>query len=534
MSRYPALAKSGFVMENGVKISASVPRGPYEAASQTRRARGWTNSSAGPNAVLRQGVETIRRRARDAVRNDPWASNGLEQLVSDTVGSGIRPRSEVEDKATRKMIQDAWRDSIDEFDADGQFSFYGQQALIVRTQCEGGECFTRLRNRRPQDGLNVPLQVQVFEPEHIPVEKNEKLSNGNVIIGGVEFNAIGQRVAYWMYRSHPGDGAAQLRRDIGLPVRVPAEDIIHCYVPLRPGQVRATPEFVQSMLKLYGMDRWDDAVMFRQEIANLFAGFITMEEGSNDVDPFTGDALEDGEDIPEPEFEPGTLQRLGDGESITFPSVPDAGSSYKDFSRSQKEAIAAGFGLPYELLSGDFQGVNDRVMRVILTGYRRRIRQRQQMFVFQHCRGVWQRWMDMAVLSGRLELPEYETRRREYQRVRWVGEGWDYIHPVQDVQADENAIKAGLTSRTEAVTKRGGDVERIDEENAQDNERADDKGVSYTSDGRNATKASTPSAQVSDSDDDDDLDEEERQVKEEETALRRALLNEFNGEQLIA
>ena len=46
-------------------------------------------------------------------------------------------------------------------DADGLLDFYGQQAQAGRTGREGGECFGRLRDRRVEDGLTVPLQVQV-------------------------------------------------------------------------------------------------------------------------------------------------------------------------------------------------------------------------------------------------------------------------------------------------------------------------------------------------------------------------------------
>ncbi len=46
---------------------------------------------------------------------------------------------------------------------------------------EGGECFVRLRNRKPEDGLCVPLQLQVLESEHLDNKSNKTLANGNVI-----------------------------------------------------------------------------------------------------------------------------------------------------------------------------------------------------------------------------------------------------------------------------------------------------------------------------------------------------------------
>ena len=72
---------------------------------------------------------------------------------------------------------------------------------------EGGEALIRIRYRRPEDGLAVALQLQVLEPEHLPVTLNTTVENGNVIRAGIEFDGLGRRVAYHLYRAHPEDGA---------------------------------------------------------------------------------------------------------------------------------------------------------------------------------------------------------------------------------------------------------------------------------------------------------------------------------------
>lgn len=84
--------------------------------------------------------------------------------------------------------------------------FYGLQALACRAMFDGGECLIRLRPRRPEDGLTVPLQLQLLEPEHLPITLNRNLSSGNQVHAGIEFDALGRRMAYHPYRSHPEDG----------------------------------------------------------------------------------------------------------------------------------------------------------------------------------------------------------------------------------------------------------------------------------------------------------------------------------------
>ncbi|UYM16257.1 phage portal protein [Endozoicomonas euniceicola] len=76
--------------------------------------------------------------------------------------------------------------------------------------------------------------------------------------------------------------------------------------------------------------------------------------------------------------------------------------------RQQLMAVATGIGLPFELLTGDMKGVSDRALRLIINEFRRRIQQIQHnQIVFQLCRPVWQRWMDLAVVSGALTVPDY-------------------------------------------------------------------------------------------------------------------------------
>jgi hypothetical protein len=149
----------------------------------------------------------------------------------------------VADVVLRERLQALFRDWTEEADAAGLTDFYGLQALACRAMLEGGEALVRLRHRRIEDGLVVPLQLQVLEPEHLPVHLNTVAENGNVVRAGIEFDRLGRRVAYHLYRSHPEDGAlAPMSGAGGLDtVRVPAGEIIHLYRPLRPARSAASP-----------------------------------------------------------------------------------------------------------------------------------------------------------------------------------------------------------------------------------------------------------------------------------------------------
>ncbi|MET3234217.1 UNVERIFIED_ORG: lambda family phage portal protein [Burkholderia sp. 1263] len=480
---YPSLAKRGFVMPTRLKAAA------YEAASSAgARARSWQTSGAGPNAAAVQNLPLIRSRARDAIRNDPWAKTAIARLVSNTIGTGIQPHPQHPDPAIRRQQKQLWDDWVGESDADGLLDFYGQQTLAARAFFGDGEVLVRRRMRHPDDGLPVPLQLQVLEGDLLPVEKNELRPNGGEIINGVEYDADDRRVAYHLLRRHPGE--YNRMKNVGLvTVPVSADDVAHVFQPLRAGQVRGVPELSTVLLRLHSLDNFDDAVLFRQEISNLFAGFLVKPNAEPGLtgDPVTGEGLVFDSDgfSPVVSLEPGTVQELAPGEDMRFATPPGAGADYAPFMRQQLMAAAASVGMPYEILTGDLREVGDRVLRVLLNEFRRSIEQLQwNIFIHQYCRRAWAWWVDACALSGAMPMPDFHRTRREYLRVRWVPQGWPYIHPVQDVNAQKLAIRSGLTSRSASILKQGEDPEQVDGENAADNARADALGLRYDTDPR--------------------------------------------------
>ncbi|MGC9185779.1 MAG: phage portal protein, partial [Thiomonas sp.] len=208
----------------------------YDAAGGGRRSRAWVVGKAGAITAIAWAQDALRAKSRDAVRKNVWAASGLEAFVSNAIGTGIKPQSMVNDAALREAIHSLWWDWCEEADAAGVLDFYGLQALATRSMLEGGECFVRIRSRRPGDMTTVPLQLQVLEAEHVPVTYNATADNGNPIRCGIEFDAIGRRVAYWMHPVHPDDPLAAPMSGNGASltdlVRIPADEVLHLFRPL--------------------------------------------------------------------------------------------------------------------------------------------------------------------------------------------------------------------------------------------------------------------------------------------------------------
>ncbi len=179
-------------------------------------------------------------------------------------------------------------------------------------------------------------------------------------------------------------------------------------------------------------------------------------------------------------LEPGTMQLLDPGEDIKFSEPSDVGGSYEAFMKQQLRAIAVGTGITYEQLTGDLSGVNYSSIRAGLIEFRRKCAMLQHnVVVFQLCRPVWNRWLELALLSGELDIGEKKGGKEE---VKWIPQGCAYVDPLKDQQAQQMAVRNGFKSRSEVVSELGYDVEEIDQEIAEDQRRASELGLSFDSD----------------------------------------------------
>ena len=444
----------------------------YDAAGNGRRFAGWKTPNSGPNTAI-AGLQKIKDRTRDIIRNEWSGASNVRVVTTNIIGTGIVPRFKTKNAALKKRAATLWAAFVAEADADSVLDFYGIEALVARCWFSDGECFVRERPRRMNDGLAVPMQVQVLESDMCPLldaDTYEGLPAGNYIRQGVEFNQIGRRVAYWFWKAHPGDKPPATVM-VNMLSRIPAEQVCHIFEPLRPGQVRGVPEMVSVVAKLKNIADFDDALLERQRIANLFTLFVTKAMPSGANDPMTGLAYQGSADEPIAALEPGTSQELLPGEDVKFSAPPDSGANYADYMRSQWMGVAAGSGTPYELMSGDLKDVSDRTLRIIINEFRRLCEQRQWLyFIPQLCQKVLAWWAEYAFLAGEFSMEEVA----EVKDVKWAPQGWAYIHPVQDVQGKVMEIEAGLRARSDVISERGDDPEQVDQARAEDRDREDE------------------------------------------------------------
>lgn len=475
------------VDQHGRAIPRSSMVGEYEGAASGRRMNTWGMSTNGPNVSLYSSLSTLRSRSREMRRNNPLMDGGADSEIANIIGSGINPRWQLPfDPGLKKFLQQLWDDWTKESDFAGVSDFYGQQSLGASALIDAGEYLCRFIPCRPGEYETVPLKLQLLEADHLDETYNSIAPNGNEIRMGIEIDSLGRRMAYWLFKDHPGE-ILTFNSNATERVRVPAEDILHVFRPLRIGQMRGRPWLSSIIVKLHELDQYEDAELVRKKTAALFGGFIT-QEGSEDTAAgtlFGRPVAQDDNQNDVVAIEPGTFPILPVGKDVKFSQPVDVGITYEVWIKQQLREIAVGMGCTYEQLTGDLSGVNYSSIRAGLLEFRRRISQLQyQIIIHQFCRPVAARFMDAAVLSGALILPDYYNNRKRYLRIKWRPDGWPWVDPVKDQLAQQMSVRNGFKSRARVVAEMGDDVEIVDAEIAEDNARADKLNLVLDSDPR--------------------------------------------------
>lgn len=378
--------------------------------------------------------QTVQARARYFVANNPWASSAVGALAAALVGPGIRAAGAPE--ATAAF--DAWAPVAD---ADGRTDLWGLQALAVRGLVVDGEAFLHLADG--QDGLRVRL----LPPEMVDSSYTMNLSGGGYIIGGIEFDSLGQRLAYHVFRQRPDMLAASVER-----IRIPASEMLHLCRPLGAGQVRGVSWLAPVLLRLRELDVLEDALAKGVSVAALHAGFLVDMNGTGGTDPF--------EDLTDVSLEPGIVRRLPAGVDIKF-SSPQHAQQTGEFVGHQIRAIAAGLGLPAHLVDGDLRGANYSSLRAGLVAFRQRVEQDQ-----------------FGCLIPQLVAPLF-TRVTGDAAAEFYPPALPWVDPLKDIQATREAIEVGLTSRKQAVATLGYDIAALDREIAADRQREASLGLAF-------------------------------------------------------
>lgn len=430
----------------------------YEGASKVD---GWRPKRRGASANADHAADAseLRARSRALVQNVPYIAQGLRALVAQVVGTGIEPRWMGQDAEQFDQAWDAWAPYAD---ADGRLDVYGLMALAYRTMEQDGEVLVRKRPRRLTDGLPVPVQFQVLEIDWLDSSRNETRGSSRVV-NGIQYDVLGKTEGYWLFDEHPGEIQSLARRR-GASHFVPASSVIHLYTMERPGQGRGFPRIAPVISRVRDLQLYEDAELSRKNLETrlsvLAAGDPTLMANAPAAlshDQAVSHAQQTGQ---LGDLQSGGITQVPDGLNLTVVE-PKAAPGYVDYVKYQLHLIAAGWGVTYEMMTGDMKEVNFSSARMRAMDFRREAEMTQWMHLIPRLvRPMSEAFADACELAGVVRKASYAL---DFSTPKW-----DYVNPAQDVKADLEEVAGGLQSLSEKIRRKGYKPDQVFKELASD------------------------------------------------------------------
>lgn len=438
-----------------VKVQAQGKR-LLDAAKTGRLEGNWSAFPTTPDAIIYQEWIKLVARSREQCQNNDHARKFV-QLVRDNVAgpqgfmlnAQIRDPNGKADIVASKAIEQAYEvwSKRGNFDVTGTLSRSDAERLAAGTWAQDGE-FIFVVRYGPSAG-EYGFALQAMDPMFLHAMHFEKLSNGNQIRHGIEYNQYNRPVNYWFKIQDE----LQIGYTIGFGQRyevVPAENVIHCFVPELVGQKRGLPQTRTALWRMKMVQGYEDAAVTNARVSASAMGFFR----DPDADPDAGD------DLPL-EAEPATFHNIQNKEFVSWtPNYPSG--EFEPFMKSCLRSISAGLGVSYNNLASDLEGVNFSSIRQGALDEREVWKGIQQWMINACCVQVYEKWLQYALLTDKITIngkPLKLERLEKYKAVEFQGRRWAWIDPSADVAAAEKLLALKLRSRTSIMQEMGLDAE---------------------------------------------------------------------------
>lgn len=456
----------------------------YSGAKNSNSTADWLTTGLVADELLRWQLPKLRERSRDLQMNNDYMKNFLRKLKVNVIGAnGIQMQSKARlkngtiDKRSNELVEQAWKRWTKRRNAStcGTLSLKDIANAAIESVARDGEVLIR-KIKGYDNQFNFALQI--IEADHLDTLHNENLQNGNTIRLGIEKNAWGKPIAYWLWSKHPGEASTTINQT-QKRIRIPAEEIIHMYLKERPTQSRGVPWAHTAIIRLRQLGAYEEAAIVNARIGASKMQTIIMGEGHE----YTGDATDPyGNKIDE--VEPGMRELMPAGTQLHDfqPAYPSG--DFGPFNKAMLRGISSGIGCSYNSIANDLEGVNFSSLRSGLLEERDSWKVVQLWFIEFFLDEVVRDWADMAILSGQLPLAysDIDIIINE-DTPKWQGRRWEWVDPEKDINARITELKAGLTTRTRIAAEKGEDFEEILEELAEEQKMIDASGLQFNLDG---------------------------------------------------
>lgn len=443
----------------------------------------------------------VTARTRDLFRNSPIAPAAVARRKNAAVGKGWRLSSKPKAKALG-MTPDQARDLAELIETEWHLYAYGYNFSVdAERKLNFGQLLRVAASHLMLDGEYLALvewaedeptkyktRLRLVDPDRLsnPIGRMEGqvLPSGGEMRGGVETNANGAPVRYWIRARHPVDLGISANtfnwepwERYATPLGRP--QVLHGFDPDRAGQTRGVSRFAATLKSFRGFDRFTDATIQSAAINALILGYVQSSAGPEAVSEyFKPEDLATFEAERESFYKDNPVE-LGDA---VFPAIPLGDelklataskdvTSFDSFTRSIIRLIAASLGVTYEEVSMDYSSTNYSSARAAMIHAWAETVAFMGVLEAQLVKPFFVAWLEEAFDIGAIvpandNAPSFYDATDAYAEGRWLGPGRGYIDPTKEILAAAARIEAGVSTLEDECADQGKDYREIMEQTA--------------------------------------------------------------------
>lgn len=457
----------------------------------------WRPRLASADHAVLKDAGIIRARARDLVRNNPFAKNAVRMNRDAVSGSGLKLALKIDWRSLGlKSIEVAaeWQDFVvrqwESFaegfgfqaDARRQRTFSQLFALVDMTDYVDGEAIAVIE-QKPGIGPYTTC-LNLVDPDRL--SNPSWTQDQRYLRGGVEHDSFGEPVAYHIRLAHPSDVGigldsqqwARVERTTpwGRPI------VLHTYDQTRPEMSRGVSEFASAIVPMKMLAQYNDTELQTAIVQAAYAAVIKTELDWSSAMQVLGGQIKGTASSGNPMTDMVTAHLSGaakyyekrditwngariphllPNETLDVVRSTHPNSNFADFEKAFLRQLSAGLGVEAHELSKNYADVNYSAARAALAAVWRTYRTRRMRMVNQLAMPFFGAWLEEAVALGTVPMPpgvtDFVGARQYLVRGTFIAWGKPLIDPLKERQASEVGMKIGAETLEEICAEDGQD-----------------------------------------------------------------------------
>ena len=452
----------------------------------------------GATSLFSNDYWTLRQRSNQLFNENLYARGLIRRLITNEINTGLNleatPNGDIlggsmkdddvrtewsEDVESRFQIWSKNAPLCDYFQAD---TFGAIQRTARREALITGDVLVVLR-QSPR--LRLP-KVQLISGEKVESPMSVKPRKGHTIKHGVELDAAGRQVAYWVRQV---DGTSARVPAIGERTGRRIAWLVYG-TDKRLDEVRGQPLLALVLQSLKEIDRYRDSAQRKAVINSILAMFIKKTDDKPGTKPMTGGALRrDEATVTDGDGSartynlssqiPGViLDELQTGEEPVGFNSAGTDINFATFEAAIVNAIAWANEVPPEVLTLAFQN-NYSASRGAVNELKLYLDKVRSEIAEKLTEPIYQEWLVSEILLGKISAPGFLEAWRDISKYdilgAWIASDWSgAIKPSVDlkkeVAAYRDMVKDGFITHDKAArelsnTKFSRNIRRMKKEN---------------------------------------------------------------------